>query len=125
MVTVTEREIEGGNKLSFIHRGDEVQFVVCYRLCVCVCLCRSVCVRVCVSKGPSECFFRYVNMCVITSIRTYEFISFDRTVTERGEYKEKEQKTHFCTKYKPVTIFQSKMYVPFIVRMYDSKIMPR
>lgn len=59
MVTVTER----GNNLSFIHRGDEVQFVV--RDCVCV----SFCVCVHVSGTIRECFFRYVNICVITSIK--------------------------------------------------------
>lgn len=52
MVTVTER----GNNLSFIHRGDEVQFgVVLATACVCVFV--VLCVHVCI-KGTIRVFLQ-------------------------------------------------------------------
>ena len=92
MVTVTEREEGGEMGVSFIVVTRSRLLLVFMCVCVCVCVCRHsphVCVFV---KGdPSACFFRYVNVCVI--------IQFD----ENG-YKER-------TKFKPLTIFQSKKMV--------------
>lgn len=65
-------------------------------------------------------------MCVVASIRTYEFISFDKKRLQRKNesMRRKNEKKVILYQYKPVTIFQSEMCVPSMVKLYDDQIMP-